>query len=40
MKVGGVTDELKQQDQLEWIRKVHEIKNRAEEIVLYNLIYI
>lgn len=40
MKAEGMTEELKRQDQMEWVRKVNNIKNRAEEIVLDNLIYV
>ena len=40
MKVEGVTEELKRQDQMEWVRKVNEIKNRSEEIVLSQDIYV
>ena len=40
MKVEGVTEDLKRQDQMEWVRKVNEIKNRAEEIVLSQDIYV
>ena len=40
MKVEGVTEKLKRQDQMEWVRKVNEIKNRAEEIVLSQDIYM
>lgn len=40
MKVEGVTEKLKRQDQMEWVRKVNEIKNRAEEIVLSQDIYV
>ena len=28
----GVTEELKQQDQMEWVRRMNNIKNAAEEI--------
>ena len=40
MKVEGVTEELKRQDQMEWVRKVNEIKNRAEEIVWNQSTYV
>lgn len=39
MKVEGVTEELKRQNQMEWVRRVNEIKNRAEAIVLEQLIF-
>lgn len=35
----GVTEQLKAQDQMAWIRAMNSIKNRAEEIVLHDLIY-
>ena len=35
----GVTEELKAQDQMEWVRLMNNIKASAEEIVLKNTIY-
>ena len=35
----GVTESLKAADQMEWIRRMNGIKNRAEEIVLNKLVY-
>ena len=35
----NVTENLKATNQLEWIQKMNNIKNRAEEIVLNELIY-
>ena len=35
----GVTEHLKAADQLEWVRRMNSIRNRAEEIVLHKLIY-
>lgn len=35
----GVTEALKAQDQMEWVRSMNSIKNRAEEIVFKELIY-
>ena len=35
----GVTESLKASDQLEWVRKMNSIRDRAEEIVLSELIY-
>ena len=29
----GVTEELKATDQMEWVRRINNIRNRAEEIV-------
>ena len=36
----GVTEELKAQDQMEWVRLMNNIKASAEEIVLKNMIYM
>ena len=38
-KQEGVTEALKAADQLEWVRRMNGIQNRAEEIVLNELIY-
>ena len=35
----GVTESLKARDQLEWLRRMNSIRNRAEEIVKNELIY-
>ena len=35
----GVNENLKAQDQLAWVRAMNNIRNRAEEIVLNELIY-
>lgn len=29
----GVTEELKRQEQMEWVRRMNNIKNAAEEII-------
>ena len=34
----GVTEELKMQDQMEWVRRMNNIKNVAEAVVLKNLL--
>ena len=34
----GVTEELKSRDQLEWVRRMNSIRNRAEEMVKNDLI--
>ncbi len=34
----GITEELKASDQLEWVRRINSIRDRAEEIVLRELI--
>jgi len=38
-KVEGVTEQLKAADQMAWVSAMNNIKNRAEEIVLHNLVY-
>ena len=35
----SVTEALKAADQMEWIRRMDNIQNRAEEIVLHELVY-
>ena len=35
----GVTEALKARDQMAWVRAMNNIKKRAEEIVLHDLIY-
>ena len=35
----GVTEAVKRQDQMEWARRMNNIRNRAEEIVRNDLIY-
>ena len=35
----GVTEALKAADQMEWVRRMNSVRNRAEEIVLSELIY-
>ena len=36
----GVTEKLKAQDQMEWVRLMNNIKASAEEIVLKNFVYV
>ena len=36
----GVTEELKAQDQMTWVRLMNNIKASAEEIVLKNMVYV
>ena len=36
----GVTETLKAADQLEWVRRMNSIRNRAEEIIQKELIFI
>ena len=35
----GVTEALKAADQMEWVRCMNSIRNRAEEIILHELVY-
>ena len=35
----GVTEEMKMQDQMEWVRRMNTIKNVAEESVLHDIMY-
>lgn len=35
----GVTEQLKAADQMEWVRRMNSIRNRAEEIVNIEIIY-
>ena len=36
----GVTETLKSADQLEWVRRMNSIRNRAEEIIKSELIFV
>ena len=38
-KQEGVTEALKAADQIEWVRRMNSIRNRAEEIILTELVY-
>ena len=38
-KAEGVTESLKRTDQLEWVCQMNNIRNRAEEVVLNEIIY-
>ena len=39
-KQKGVTEELKAADQMEWVRRMNNIRNRAEEIVLREVVFV
>ena len=39
MKQEGVTEALKASDQMEWVRRRNSIRNRAEEVILTELVY-
>ena len=36
----GITEELKANDQLEWVRRMNSVRNRAAEVVNKELIYV
>ena len=36
----NVNEELKANNQMEWVQKMNNIKNRAEEIILNEIIYL
>jgi len=38
-KQEGVTETLKATDQMEWVARINNIRNRAEEIILRELVY-
>lgn len=38
-KQEGVTEELKARDQMEWVRRMNSIRNRAEEAIYHMLIH-
>ena len=38
MEKDGITEELKRTDQMEWLRRVNNIRNRADEIILNELV--
>ena len=38
-KQEGVTETLKATDQMAWVARMNSIRNRAEEIVLHDLVY-
>lgn len=39
-KAESVTEQLKEGNQMEWVRKINNIQSRAREIVYSNIIYI
>ena len=38
--VEGVTEELKVRDSMEWVRQCNNVRNRVQEIVLSELVYV
>ena len=39
-KQEGVTEELKEADQMEWVCRMNNIRNRAEEIILREVVFV
>ena len=39
-KQEGVTEALKASNQMEWVGRMNNIRNRAEEIILHELVYV
>lgn len=35
----GITEQLKAEDQMEWVRQMNSVRNRAEEVICDELIY-
>ena len=35
----GITERLKTENQMEWVGRMNNIRNRAEEIILHDLVY-
>lgn len=40
VKTEGITEKLKEVDQVEWVRQMNSIRNRAAEIVNKELIFV
>ncbi len=40
MEAEGITEELKGRDQMEWLRRVNNIRNRVDEVILNELVYV
>ena len=40
METEGVTEKLKGKDQMEWLRRVNNIRNRVDEVILNELVYV
>lgn len=39
-KTEGITEQLKKQDQMQWVREMNNLRNRVQEIVSHELIYV
>ena len=35
----GITEQLKEENQMEWARRMNNVRNRAEEIIYNEIIY-
>ena len=40
MEAEGVTEELKGKDQMEWLRRVNNIRKTVDEVTLNQLVYV
>ena len=40
VKMEGVNEELKAADQMEWVRRMNGVRNRAEEIILREVVFV
>ena len=40
MEQEGITEELKSRDQMEWVRQANNVRNRVDEIILNELVYV
>ena len=39
-KQEGITEQLKAEDQMEWVRRMNNIRNRVEEVIFSKLIFV
>ena len=40
MEQEGITEELKNRDQMEWVRRANNVRNRVDEIILTEMVYV
>lgn len=40
MEQEGITEELKRKDQMEWVRRANNVRNRVDEIILTEMVYV
>lgn len=38
-QIEGVTEQLKEENQTEWVQRMNSIQERAKEIVIHNIIF-